>query len=352
MIGLQGVAHPEFLDDMTAGPRANGAVRVAHGIGKLHLFAVVKEPRAVLDDFCVKRIGHVVAGFRAVIGDLRRAIDGDQQRVKIKVIQMRRAARNLTKQIRPTDDFIHRPRANAGQNLAHFLGVEGDQVHHLIRRAGKFLAQFGVLGADAHGAGVRLALTHHDAAHRDQGGGADAVFLGPHHGGHHHIAAGAQPTIGAQGDAFAQVVHGKNLMRLCQAHFPRQARIFNAGAGRCPRAAIVTRNQDHIRLGLDHARRNRANTRGRHQLHRDLGARVDLFQIVDQLRKVFDGIDIVVRWRRYQRHALGGMSQPRNKRRYFHTGQLTTFAGLGPLGDFDLQLFAGVQVFRRHTKTP
>ena len=44
------------------------------------------------------------------------------------------------------------------------------------------------------------------------------------------------------------------------------------------------------------------------------------------------------------------MPQPCDQRGHLHAGQLPTLAGLGPLGDLDLQLFAGVQIFRRHAK--
>ena len=43
------------------------------------------------------------------------------------------------------------------------------------------LAQLGVLGADAHGAGVQIADAHHDAALAHQQGGAEAELLGAQH---------------------------------------------------------------------------------------------------------------------------------------------------------------------------
>ena len=48
-----------------------------------------------------------------------------------------------------------------------FLGYEAEQVDHLFRRAGEFLTQPFVLGAHADRASIRMALAHHDAAHRD-----------------------------------------------------------------------------------------------------------------------------------------------------------------------------------------
>ena len=113
----------------------------------------------------------------------------------------------------------------------------------------------------------------------------------------------------------------------------------------------MARDQDDIRLGLCHTGRNRANARRRHQLHGHLTARVDLLEVIDQLRKVFDGIDIVVRRRRDQGHPLGRMAQTGDQVGDLHARKLTTLAGLGPLGDLDFKLFTLVQVFGSHTET-
>jgi hypothetical protein len=60
------------------------------------------------------------------------------------------------------------------------------------------LARSFVLGADADRAGVGVALAHHDAAHGDQRGRADAELLGAQHGGDHDVAAGLDAAVGAQ----------------------------------------------------------------------------------------------------------------------------------------------------------
>ena len=75
-------------------------------------------------------------------------------------------------------------------------------------------------GTYANRAGVGLALTHHDAAHRDQSGSTDTVFFGTHHRSHHNVTTRAQTTVGAQCNAFAQVVHGQELDVPRSAPFP------------------------------------------------------------------------------------------------------------------------------------
>ena len=56
-------------------------------------------------------------------------------------------------------------------------------------------------------------------------------------------------------------------------------------------------DQDDIRVRLGDARRDGSHAGLRHQLDTDPGARIDLLEIENQLRQIFDGIDVVVRRR-------------------------------------------------------
>ena len=68
--------------------------------------------------------------------------------------------------------------------------------------------------------------------------------------------------------------------------------------------------------------------------------RVHALQIVDQLREIFDRVDVVMRRRRDQRHAGVEWRVLRDDRIDLVAGQLTAFARLGALRDLDLQLAA------------
>ena len=98
------------------------------------------------------------------------------------------------------------------------------------------------------------------------------------------------------------------------------------------------------------ARGDRADADFGHQLDRDAGLRIDVFQIVDELRQILDGIDIVVRRRRDQPHAGDGMADARDGVIHFVAGKLAAFAGLGALRHFDLQLVGIDQVIGGHAE--
>src|SRR5262249_54832358 len=93
-----------------------------------------------------------------------------------------------------------------------------------------------------------------------------------------------------------------------------------------------------VGLGLGHAGGDRADADLGDELHVYAGARVDVLQVVDQLGQVLDGVDVVVRRRRDEADARGGVTGLRDPRPHLVAGQLPALAGLGSLRHFDLQV--------------
>src|SRR5438094_740099 len=93
-------------------------------------------------------------------------------------------------------------------------------------------------------------------------------------------------------------------------------------------------------------------TRLRYQLHADTRARVDLLEIVDELRQVLDRVDVVVRRRRDQGHARYRVAQARDQGRDLVGRELASFTGLRALGDLDLELIRAHQIVRRDAEPP
>ena len=78
-------------------------------------------------------------------------------------------------------------------------------------------------------------------------------------------------------------------------------------------------------------------------------SRIDLLEVVDQLRQILDGVDVVMRRRRDQRDARRGVAQSAMSSVTLKPGKLAAFAGLGALRDLDLDLAA---MFRYSAVTP
>ena len=113
---------------------------------------------------------------------------------------------------------------------------------------------------------------------------------------------------------------------------------------RSARTAAVTADQHDIGVRFCNTRGYGPNADFRHQLHRNPRARIRILQVVNQLREIFDGINIVMRRRRNQAHARSRMTQSCDHFIHFVAGKLPTFAGLCALRHFDLQLIGIDQI--------
>jgi hypothetical protein len=103
------------------------------------------------------------------------------------------------------------------------------------------------------------------------------------------------------------------------------------------RAPIVARNVDDVRVGFGDADRDHADAGDDGQFDRHFDARIAGFEFFDELRQVFDRVDIVVVAGRDQVNAFGGITRRRDLLGNLFTGQVPPFTGLRTLPDFDLQ---------------
>ena len=115
----------------------------------------------------------------------------------------------------------------------------------------------------------------------------------------------------------------------------------------------MTGNDYMICVRLGHSGGDSAHTGLRNKLNADTRDRINTPQIVDELVKVLNGVNIVVGrkaissqhqvWRRRRRAIVSSTLCP---------GSLPSFAGLGTLGDLDLQLIRVDQIVGGHTESP
>mmetsp|Transcript_29811 Transcript_29811/g.51463 ORF Transcript_29811/g.51463 Transcript_29811/m.51463 type:complete len:1285 (+) Transcript_29811:323-4177(+) len=333
-----------LLGDVVGEHGAHGAVQVGDGQRGLDGLPALQGGAGQLDEPVVQGVGDAVVLLLAL--DQPRVlriqlVGGHQQRGQVQalglVVQV--VAVDL-QHVRAAHHLLKGAEAHLGHVLPHLLGQQEEVVDHVLGLAVELLAQVRVLRGDAHGAGVQVALAHHDAAQRDEGPRGEAHLLGAQQRGHHHVAAVADLPVRLQPHARPQVVQHQRLLRLGHAQLPGQARALHARPGRRARAAVVPRDHNVVRLGLGHARRDHAHAHLGHQLHRDLARGLRVLQVVDQLRQVLDGVDVVVRRGGDQGHARGGRTQAGDVVVNLGAGQLAALAGLRALRDLDLELLA------------
>mmetsp|Transcript_4366 Transcript_4366/g.6154 ORF Transcript_4366/g.6154 Transcript_4366/m.6154 type:complete len:1101 (-) Transcript_4366:1586-4888(-) len=340
-----------LLGDVVGEHGAHGAVQVGDGQRGLDGLPALQGGAGQLDEPVVQGVGDAVVLLLAL--DQPRVlrvqlVGGHQQRGQVQalglVVQV--VAVDL-QHVRAAHHLLKGAEAHLGHVLPHLLGQQEEVVDHVLGLAVELLAQVRVLRGDAHGAGVQVALAHHDAAQRDEGPRGEAHLLGAQQRGHHHIAAVADLPVRLQPHARPQVVQHQRLLRLGHAQLPGQAGALHARPGRRARAAVVPRDHNVVRLGLGHARRDHAHAHLGHQLHRDLARGLRVLQVVDQLRQVLDGVDVVVRRRGDQAHPGRGPPAGPNVLGHLLPRQLAALPGLGALGHLDLDLVRVGQVVGR-----
>ncbi len=197
--------------------------------------------------------------------------------------------------IHTADHFVHRRKSHFGHELADFLRDKEEEVDQVLRAALKFAAQPRVLRGNADGTGVHVTFARHNAAEGDQRRRRESEFFGAQQGGDHHIAAGLQLSIGLQPDAAAQIVEHDNLLGLGPAKFPGNARVLDRCQRGSPGAAVMSADQDDVRVRLGDPGSDDAHANFGHQLHGNPGPGIHIFQIVNQLGQVFDRVDVVMR---------------------------------------------------------
>ena len=74
--------------------------------------------------------------------------------------------------------------------------------------------------------------------------------------------------------------------------------MLDGGNGACARTAVVSGNNNMVGLGFGNACGHRSHARFAHELDRNIGLAVGALEVMDELRQIFDRIDVVLRRRR------------------------------------------------------
>ena len=153
----------------------------------------------------------------------------------------------------------------------------------------------------------------------------------------HDVAAGLDLPVDLEADAVAQAFR-PGPAALGQAQFPRSAGVLDGGQGVAP----VPPSWPLMRISSASALATPAATvptpTCATSLTLTLAPGLAHFEVVDQLGEVLDGVDVVVRRRGDERHARRGVAQAGDFVGDLVAGELAALAGLGALGDLDLQL--------------
>ena len=104
-------------------------------------------------------------------------------------------------------------------------------------------------------------------------------------------------SVGFDYDARSQIVEHQSLVGFGNAEFPGQAGVFDAGLRGRACAAVESRYEYHIAVAFGYARCDDADIDFCDEFDVNSGMVVGVFEIVNELRQIFDGVNIVMRRR-------------------------------------------------------
>mmetsp|Transcript_31062 Transcript_31062/g.56347 ORF Transcript_31062/g.56347 Transcript_31062/m.56347 type:complete len:301 (+) Transcript_31062:1051-1953(+) len=250
-----------------------------------------------------------------------------------------------------TNHILHRSVPQLGHNLANFLCHQKEVIHHMLRLTRKLLPQLLVLCGNSHRTGVQMAFAHHDASQGDEWAGGETVFFGTEEAGDRYIAPGLELSVGLEFDPIAQSIKNESLLRFREAELPGKTGALDSRPCRGAGASVVTTDGDVIGKRLGHAGGDDTDANFRNELHRDFAGGLRVLQIVDELREILDGVNIVV-WRGGdETHTRRRVAGSGNVFRNFEPRKLSSFPWLGTLSHLDLDLVAVRQIVTCHAKT-
>ena len=331
---------------------AAGAVDVDDGRLDLNLLALFEGRLGLFDQLVVEcLLEAMVLAFgmatRHLGRDVRLVEDlGEVQALRLPVFD----TGTHVEQIGTADQIVELADAELSHDFACFFGNEEEVIHDVFRLAGEALTEHRILGGDADRAGVQVALAHHDAAFDDQRRGGETELIGTEQRADNDVAAGLHLTVDLDADTRTQAVQHQGLLGFGQTEFPRRTGVLDGGLRRSARTAVEAGDHDVIGLGLGDTGCHRTDTDFGHQLDRDRSLGVGVLQVMDQLRQILDGVDVVVRRRRDQANARHRVTQEADVLGHLVTRQLAAFTRLGALRHLDLDLVGIDQILGGHAK--
>ena len=140
-------------------------------------------------------------------------------------------------------------------------------------------------------------------------------------------------------------------MGLRKAQLPGQARVVDGTSGRRPGSAVVAGDQHDLGPGLRHAGGDGPHAGLGDQLDGNPGVPVGVFQVVDQLGQILDGINVMMGRRGDQADARRGVAGSGNPGIDLLPRQVAALSRLRALGHLDLDLVGADQIAAGHAKS-
>ena len=242
------------------------------------------------------------------------------------------------------DDRLAQVSRSLSQHLADGAGTDRGQLDpevpgdgqgeplDLLGRARELRPELGSLVAIPVGQVSEVALPGHVATERHERRRPEPELLGAEERRDQQVPTGPQPAIGPQDDPVAEAVPEQGLVDLGKTELPGRADVLDRAERACPGPAGVPGQVDVVGTGLDHSGGDRPDPRPATSFTPIRAAGLIRPEIGDELGKILDRVDVVMRRRADEGQTRLGAPKDGNLRGRLLHQQLAALAGFRPFG--------------------
>lgn len=334
--------------DLSGGTDSDAAVGVGEVLIDLHAFSGGHD---VLCRFALLHPegGHIDARLRLVVAVLAVLAGGSDEATEVEHGGFSSDSRFDFEEVAVANDLVEGSNSGGGHEFAHFLGDEGEEAGDVGGFSAEAGDEFGILGGDSGGASeaalavgvgwvnaAEVALSQHGTADGDQEGSAEADFVGSEKEEFEDLLAVLDAAIDGDFDEVAGAFFDEHLLdgREDGSGGESSVLLVDALCGTCSAASVA--DVDTVGTSVDAANDDHFDSGGGDEFEGAVDARIKVSPTFDHQLDVFDRIEVVVDGRADE--LVAGLATPPkgDHRGDFFAGELSAFAGLGALGEFDL----------------
>ena len=207
---------PVSASKLACDARSDCSVDVANFIEELHRASSIQRLLGILKNRCIQGPFLPVISLPSV---KPRPGPGGVHRIENRAqVQFQRLGRvlhrPLLQEVHPADDLFQLSESKLGQDAAHILGQEGEEINHHLRSTGELRAKLRLLRGYTHRTRIQMALAGHDATDSNHRSAAKAILLRTKHRSNDDVPSSFESTVGPQNYPLAKIVHEQHLLGL------------------------------------------------------------------------------------------------------------------------------------------
>mmetsp|Transcript_12263 Transcript_12263/g.17990 ORF Transcript_12263/g.17990 Transcript_12263/m.17990 type:complete len:210 (+) Transcript_12263:1000-1629(+) len=195
-----------------------------------------------------------------------------------------------------TNHIFHCAVSKLGHNLSNIFCHEHKIIDDMLRLPCELAPELFILSCDTNWASIQMAFTHHDTTNRNQRSCSKSEFFSSKQACNDNISSSFKLTVCLKLDAISKTIQNKRLLSFSKAKFPWKPSSLQTcpSSSACP--TIVATYGDMIRKSLCNTSRDNTNANFRYKFYRNFAIWLSILKIVNKLSKIFNGVDIVMRW--------------------------------------------------------